>query len=61
MKRVPVSVLVLALMVAVPAPGKVANPLLDEAKFTADGLSEVQVTAPVAPTAVNVALGAPTL
>jgi hypothetical protein len=59
-KRVPVSVPVVAVIVAVPAAGKVALPLA-EFMLTADVLLEVQVTALVAPTAVKVVLGAPTL
>lgn len=52
MNRVPVVVPVVAVIVAVPAAGKVAVPLVE--MLTTEELSEVQVTVPVAPLAVKV-------
>ena len=48
------------MIVAVPAAGNVAAPV-DELMLTKDELLEVHVTVPVAPLAVKVAAGAPTL
>lgn len=49
MKRVPVRGFAVAVMVAVPAPGKVAAPLDADAKFTIEGLLEVHVAAALVP------------
>jgi len=55
-KSVPVVVPAVAVIVAVPALGKVAVPLEEDAKLTNEELSDFHVTAPLAPLAVKVAL-----
>ena len=53
-RSVPVFAVSVAVIVAVPAPTKLAVPLLAEGKLTTLVVSDCQVTAPLAPLAVNV-------